>query len=366
MPSTPASKSTQSAKKTPAKPAAQPAKKTVALVLGGGAPNATLMAGALDAFIDHNVQFDIISTAGAGALVGLFYAVPKHTDAQTALKSLVNMGIDDAIYQFFPINYKVFNKPGNLADLWRQINSHNPLLQKLQQSSAPAERYLADWWQLILATFCPSDLSSESKGLCAHVPFIDEFVDFDALKSIKPHFYLNSYNLSRHQMACWDKRTIQREHFLAALSFPFIYPPYELNGEYYIEGAAIDTLNFKGLFKLHRHIDTVVVFDVLGCEKILHPPHNLYDAWVQSMITPLTEIARDDLKLFASQYIIDPATQKPRCKLLHVEYEDFLSDKDYAYELEWSYSNLSHLYSIGQQAGHAFCQRHAPQLNLKS
>ena len=116
-----------------------------------------------------------------------------------------------------------------------------------------------------------------SKGLCAHQPFIEEIVDFAVLSDIRPHFYLNAYNLSRREMTCWDKKDITHKHCLAALSFPFIYPPYELNGDYYIEGAAIDTLNFRRLFDDHPYIDTTVVFDVLGSEHLLQPPRNLYD-----------------------------------------------------------------------------------------
>ena len=50
---------------------------TIALVLGGGAPNLTLMAGAVAALDDAGVEFDVVSTSGAGMLIGLLYAAPK-------------------------------------------------------------------------------------------------------------------------------------------------------------------------------------------------------------------------------------------------------------------------------------------------
>jgi hypothetical protein len=37
---------------------------TIALVLGGGAPNLTLMAGAVAALDDAGVEFDLVSTFG--------------------------------------------------------------------------------------------------------------------------------------------------------------------------------------------------------------------------------------------------------------------------------------------------------------
>ena len=41
---------------------------TIALVLGGGAPNLTLMAAAVAALDDAGVEFDVVSTSGAGQL----------------------------------------------------------------------------------------------------------------------------------------------------------------------------------------------------------------------------------------------------------------------------------------------------------
>lgn len=340
-------------------------KPTVALILGGGAPNATLMAGALVAFIEAGVEFEIISTSGAGAIVGLLYAVPKQGTAIEMLKKLPGLGIADPIYQGLPINYKVFNKPGVLADNWRNLLAANPFYQQVinQENPTPTQRLFSDWLQLVTATLCPTNLTPLSSGLCAHVPFIDEIVNFSALADITPQFYLNAYNLTQHEMACWNKKEITHDHFLAALSFPFIYPPYQLDSDFFIEGASIDTLNFKRLFQDHPYIDTTVVFDVLGQSKILHPPKNLYDSWVQSIITPLTEIARDDLKLFEALHNKD-ASGKPRTKLLRVNYEHYLTQHDYESELDWSYTNLDNMYEIGYKAGKEFTQNYASDLGI--
>ena len=42
----------------------------------------------------------------------------------------------------------------------------------------------------------------------------------------------------------------------------------------------------------------VVVFDVLSSRKLIREPRSLYDAWVQSIMIPLVEIAKDDIRLF--------------------------------------------------------------------
>lgn len=342
---------------------AKASRPSIALVLGGGAPNATLMAGALVALMEAGVEFDIISTSGAGAIVGLLYAAPRKGSPLGNLRRLADLGVSDPIYRLLPINYKVFNKPGPAADLWRSWQSQNPLLQSIQQQAdqGPWQRLLADWTSLLLATLCPSDLGPNSQGLCAHVPFIEEIVDFDRLKTIAPQFYLNAYNITRGEMRCWDKSEIGHDHFLAALSFPFIYPPYPLADGDYIEGAAIDTLNFKQLFRDHPHIDYTLVFDVLGSDRLLHPPRGLYDAWVQSIITPLTEIARDDLKLFEALHNKDDQG-RPRTEVLKIQFDKLIDPKRGAEELEWSHSNLSQLYEIGYQAGQDLLRQHRAKL----
>src|SRR5262249_2736874 len=98
-----------------------------ALVLGGGAPNMALMAGAGAAFPDRGVVFDVVSTSGAGSLAGLLWLAPKGQPPAEALRSVVTMSISDAIYRLLPVNYKVFQRPGTWADLWRSALAANPL-----------------------------------------------------------------------------------------------------------------------------------------------------------------------------------------------------------------------------------------------
>ena len=174
----------------------------------------------------------------------------------------------------------------------------------------------------MFATWCPSDLTEKSLGLCDHAPWIDEMVDFDLLKSFPGEFYMNAYCIEDHKMTIFTKDEISPDHFRAALAFPFIYAPFKLNGKTYIEGSAIDTLCFEGLLKyrkdrlrrekagqtttrklaVHEPLRNVVVFDVLSSKKIIREPRSLYDAWIQSIMIPLVEIAKDDIELFEHKY----------------------------------------------------------------
>ena len=104
-------------------------KARTALVLGGGAPNMALMAGAVAAFVQRGVTFDVVSASGAGSLAGLLWLAPKGQTPADALRSVVTMSISDAIYRHLPVNYKVFQKPGTWADLWRDALAANPFFK---------------------------------------------------------------------------------------------------------------------------------------------------------------------------------------------------------------------------------------------
>jgi predicted acylesterase/phospholipase RssA len=341
-----------------------------ALLLGGGAPTLTLQAGALAALHDNEVRFDVVSAAGAGMLVGLLFVAPKGTSPRQALENTREMGVHDDIYDLFPVNFKVFHKPGSLADGYRRWLQSLPRLVPGQDLGS---RLLADWMTLWFATLCPSDLSARSLGLCDHAPWIDEVVDFDKLRKFPGEFYMNAYCLEDQKMHIFDKYEITADHFRACLAFPFIYPPFKLNGKTYIEGSAIDTLCFEGVLDYYDRrvkkkerlepLDHIVIFDVLSSKNLIRAPRTLYDAWVQSIMVPLVEIARDDLMLF--KYLhkdkwADRWGKDGEEFLLPIEFD--IPAEHWPHAIDWSYSNLSKLYDIGYGAGVRFCERNGHKL----
>jgi predicted acylesterase/phospholipase RssA len=341
-----------------------------ALLLGGGAPTLTLEAGALAALHDNDVRFDVVSTAGAGMLVGLLFVAPKGTSPRQALENTREMGVHDSIYDLFPVNFKVFHKPGGLADQYRRWLQSLPRLVPGQDLGS---RLFADWMALWLAALCPSDLSSRSLGLCDHAPWIDEVVDFEKLKKFPGEFYMNAYCLEDQRMDIFDKYEITPDHFRAALAFPLIYPPFKLNGKTYIEGSAIDTLCFHGVLDYYERrekkkerlkpLDHIVIFDVLSSENIIREPRTLYDAWVQSIMIPLVEIAKDDIRLFKYRHKdkwADKWGKDGEEFLLQVKFD--IPKEHWPYVLDWSYSNLSKLYDIGYEAGLRFYEEHGDKL----
>ena len=324
-------------------------------MLGGGAPTLTLETGALAALDQMGVEFDAISTAGAGMLVGLLYAAPKGKSRRQALNDSKHMGVHDAIYQNFPVNFKVFHKPGPMADLYRQSLRMMP---NMPFGDSSIEQFCGDWTALMFSMFCPSDLSETSQGLCAHAPWIDDVVDFRRLKAFPGEFYMNAYNITDHQMDIFRKDEITPDHFRAALAFPMIYPPYRLNGKLYIEGSAIDTLCFRGLLE-YRHeriqkkelepLEHIIVFDVLSSDHIIQEPKNLYDAWIQSIMIPLVEIAKGDLKMF--EHVHRKKWKNPP-ELKKISFD--IPKNYWPKVLDWSRSNLETLFDIGYRSGMKF------------
>lgn len=372
----------------------------IALVLGGGAPNLTLMAGAVAALDDAGVKFDVVSTSGAGMVIGLLYAAPKGMTRSEALKNCINMGVDDAIYDVFPVNYKVFHKPGPMARAYTQAwqtmaaryqgelgrlteqwadSALNALLPGDALASVrnmwkqfwaipagakqdeDAQRLLNDMAAFVLATLCPSNLNPLSQGMCEPAPWIGEVVDFPKLADFDGEFYLSAYCIEDRNMAIFPKEAIHTEHFHAALAFPLIYSPFKLGGKTYLEGAARDTLNFEGLFehrkdKSYAPIESIVVCDILGLDQLIGEPRSLYDAWVRSIIVPLVAISKDDIKLF--ELLHKPKIPErygvPEPKLLRIDFAKHIPQDHWPKVMDWSYSNLKLLYEVGYKAGKEF------------
>jgi predicted acylesterase/phospholipase RssA len=210
-------------------------------------------------------------------------------------------------------------------------------------------------------------------GLCAHLPFAEHAIDFDALPAIEPAFYVNAYNVSRGEMSMWGKDEINPDTLRAAFAFPFIYAPYQVDGDHYIEGAALKTLNFDALVSddprepgRHRDVDTLVVLDILSADKLIQPPRNLYDGWVRSIVTPLVQSAKNELRLFELEHNIDAATGAPKRTVLMPDLKRDIPDAHWPKVLDWSASNMRLLFDAGYAAAMRFCNEHGERLALST
>jgi len=342
-----------------------------ALVLGGGAPNFTLMTGALVAFEEAGLRFDVVTGAGGGGAVALTYLAPKGADRITALKNSLNFGISDAIYKVIPMNYKVFQKGGRLADAYRFLLSKSPGYRWVmdQARMSAGEKLVSDLIQAWWAMTTPAIITPWSKGLCAHTPFITQLVDFDKLRTVPEEVYLNSYNLTDHRMVIFSKSEITPEVFGASGSFPFIYPPTTKYGKSYIEGATEEAFNFQGVIRFmrdtHKLVNNIVIFNSFGNSRYLQPPRGLWAAYGQSIISALIPLDRANLEIFLRKLREWNESQEDKDKKIRDFVLDFPIPDEWDYTaLDWSRSNLERLFHLGYQEGVAFLKKHAEPLGI--
>jgi predicted acylesterase/phospholipase RssA len=369
------------------------------LVLGGGAPNLTLMSGALLALHDRGLTFDVVSMSGAGAVVGLSYLAPKGLTPAQALRNTINFGVSDAIYSLLPINYKVFFKSGPLAEAFRNYWRRFPPVQyaEHQYGMSPAEKLEADLLLLAGSMMTPSELNFFDQGIVAHVPFIEDIVDFEKLRRlVSPRRFLNAYRIDTQEVVEFEGPEIDVRHFRAAFSFPFLYAPYEIDGGLYYEGAEFTGLNLIRLAvdPHYLHIPYVpdhpsddayrfIIFDVLGTN-VIHPARDLVDAYGQSIIFPSVGNAEKELSIFkewvrtGDKHFIPPDEWELRAKFDLAEEKlratlgaaarsmKMVPDvkpyvvgfpvppEEQPYILDWSRSNLERLFDIGYESGRIF------------
>jgi hypothetical protein len=115
-------------------------------------------------------------------------------------------------------------------------------------------------------------------------------------------------------------------------------------------------------------IDQIVIFDVLSAKQIIRKPVSLYDAWVQSIMIPLVEIAKDDIELFKHRYKdrwADKWGKDGEDFLLQINFSELIPERHWPKVLDWSYSNLTTLYDVGYEAGQRFFEKNRVRLTTR-
>jgi hypothetical protein len=107
---------------------------------------------------------------------------------------------------------------------------------------------------------------------------------------------------------------------------------------------------------------------VLSAKQIIRKPTSLYDAWVQSIMIPLVEIAKDDIELFKYRHKdrwADKWGKDGEEFLLQINFGELIPEKHWPKVLDWSYSNLSTLYDVGYEAGQKFFAKYKDRLTVR-
>jgi hypothetical protein len=355
--------------------------------------------------------FDVIYTSGAGALIGLLLAAPKDKDPKQALRSVVDLGVSDPIYSLFPINYKVFFKPGpftepiqRMARLlklgafpWRPLPvPRSPLGEWynywiragqtwMNIGDGGARRLYNDLVDLWASAITPTTLTYWSKGVCDPLPFIEDLVDFRKLGEKGHDFFLNFTSAAEIAHASEDARRpakddpsaprrsgtgqaiklfrggqIKPDHVRAAFAYPFIYTPVRIGGDLYFEGANWEPISFGGFLSTLdiKTVKTVVLIDIVSKleQFLLREPRNLWDAFGLSIILPVVAHAKKELARFEENV----RSKKYPFTFLKIEFD--IEKSEGAHILDWSYSNMSTMFEIGRKEGEKFFRTYQSEL----
>jgi predicted acylesterase/phospholipase RssA len=342
------------------------------IVVSGGAPTIHLAAGALCAFSERGVGFKLIATAGAGALPALLFAAPRKRPGlnpqqarEAALKSVVNINVHDAIYQSLPNNYKVFHKYGPFSRFfWRLSQSLHKELDPDPHHNGP-QRLFNDLVDLAFTAITPTTLRPRSKSVLTRVRVIDELVDWNGLKTSGVEFRLNAFDMRRAELMTFTQDTMGPEAFYAALAMPWLYPPTEVNGTTYTEGAAHDPSGLEATMKNGAPntdlVHAIIIVDTIGPD-VWIDPESMLESLALTIMDPLIALTEGVVTLYSVMEHVFNESPSPPLTLPKIYRLPF---KIPAWECgrlwNWSYANALALWDAGYASTMEFCDKLSPQ-----
>jgi predicted acylesterase/phospholipase RssA len=338
-----------------------------AIALSGGGPVAGIEIGALKAFEENGINFDIFSCACVGSWVGCLYnSLGEDCDRIKEIDRFFRdeIFIPDDIYESFPIDYKVFRMD--------YLHDYYKMLEKMLDFNTYKHLFLpwriSDYgWNLINNPpggmdeyfYCISEGialnpfvrfmvqlqykigKSGIAGLISSNKFVDKFIDFKQLNKSDKIVYLNAYDLTEKKLKLFINRNnhkfndIDADALMAGSSVLHYTENRTIDGEKYkyCEGAVIDTVNLDVLLDEHEDLDEIWVVKIADYDQVV-PPANLIDSELMSVMLPFDTISDDDIKLFAYRLKEYNLRKKKDIKLIDIEMQ--YGEVNY----HWNHCNL--------------------------
>ena len=330
----------------------------IGIVLGGWAPAMTLMSGAMLGFMEKGVEFEVISTTGVGALIGLLSLAPNHGTPKQVLEEVPNMFVSDLLYSVLPVNFKVFHKFGPFARPMHDLRNRIPKITVDPKASSPLSRLLNDWVDMVFCAMTPSTFELKSQGLMSPSPEIEDLVDFNKLRGVKTKFYANAFNLDQRMLNIFDNTSINADTYHATEAMPVLFAPQRMaNGELCTTGATHDPTGLQTIWLKHKNdLDMVVMLDPMS-RAICREPVNIHDAFQLMLMNPVIALQGLISAFYAWTDRIAEGlrTKNPEVKLPKLYYVPFpIDEKYYPNMLKWTHSNAVTLEKIGRDAAAAF------------
>jgi NTE family protein len=332
----------------------------IGIVLSGWAPAMTLMSGAMLGFMEKGVEFDVISTTGVGALIGLLSLAPKNGTRKEALEELPNLFVSDLLYSVLPVNFKVFHKFGPFAKPMYELRNRIPKIKLDPKASSPIGRFLNDWVDLVFCTMTPSTFELKSKGMMSPSPEIEDLVDFTKLKNVNSSFHVNAFNLDERKLEIFDKHTTTVDAYHAAEAMPVLFAPQRMPcGDLFTTGATHDPTGLQAIWLKHKDdLEAVVMLDPMS-RAICREPVNIHDAFQLMLMNPVIALQGLISAFYAWADRIGEGlrTKNPEVKLPGLYYVPLrIDEKYYPNMLKWTHSNAVTLEKIGREAAVAFAE----------
>jgi predicted acylesterase/phospholipase RssA len=346
-----------------------------AIALSGGGPVVGIEIGALKAFEQKNIDFDVYSCACVGSWVGCLYnSLKPDTDRLGDVEKFFKdeIFISDDVYQSFPINYKVFRRD--------YLSDSQKLMEKIFDVNTYQQLFLPNklWeyaWKFVTNPPKTTDeycyyisegmalnpfirLSTELQynvnksgvaGLISSGAFVNKFINFDNLFKSDKIVYLNAYNLSQKQMEIFVNRNgepkyspMSADALMAGSSVLHYTENRTIAGkkDEYCEGAVINTVELDHLLDDHSDLDEIWVIKIADYKQIT-PPKNLIEAELLGVMLPFDTISDDDIVLFSQRLQEYNRKNSKNIKLVNVLM------KYGTLNYHWNHSNLNQGIQVG-------------------
>jgi predicted acylesterase/phospholipase RssA len=349
-----------------------------AIVLGGGGPAAGLHIGALRAFEEAGIRFDVWSLSCIGAWVGVVYnQFDENAGAQTESFFRDNVFRDDASYSRFPIN-RMFAPdyrrvalavagfvldPSNYCNLFLPVQLMKAGWDTMQQFTDPRrwnEGDINHWFLNSVLAVNPAVrfltslvYLSNINGLariCYPGSSFLQTIQFDKLYSgEKPFIYHNAWNLTRRRMDLFSNERkeqkgngdITLQSLCACSALPFVEETVEIKGQTYCEGALVDILEFHHLLDRDPELDEIWISRIVD-DRQARPPRNLTEGLDNLCMLFAGAVGVDNIALFRDHIQqLPPTRKKPKIYELRTALD---------INFDWSHSNLDRGILDGRRA----------------
>src|SRR5262245_43691408 len=329
--------------------------KKIGIVLSGTAPSMTLMSGAMLAFAERGIEFDIISTTGVGGLIGLLYMAPKGKSRAEALRALPNLFVSDWLYRFFPVNFKVFHKYTPFAAWFWERRKSLPKFDLKPDDPSDVKRFLNDWLEVWATAFTPMSYRMRRNGLMSHVPLVEDLVDFKTLnakvKKDDPKFYLSAFSLRTRKLRFFSNEDMNADAYNAAQAMYALFPPVQTHHDLLTTGATRDPTGLQAIWTKPegRQLELVLVLDPIS-QSFWRIPASAYDAFQLMLMNPIAALQELTLTLYwNTQKALYRTADEPQLPCLY-RIPVSIEESYYPHVLEWSHSNAVKLQKIGYDA----------------